>query len=122
MKRVVYLLLLIPLISRAGGDVSVATHAALQAALQGGGLVRITTVNVISITNTITIAADTVLEGAPFGTLNANHMRRIFVVNSGVRFEARNIGFIKGLHNGGSQQSNGSTIGNPSFGGAVFAQ
>lgn len=59
----VILLMLLPLGFQAGGVVTTCTEAALRAAMAGGGMVTFACDGTITLSNTITIGADTVLDG-----------------------------------------------------------
>ncbi|HXP59191.1 MAG TPA: choice-of-anchor Q domain-containing protein [Dongiaceae bacterium] len=79
------------------GTVTNATQAALQAALNGGGTVKFATGGVITLTNTIIIAQDTVLDAAGFDvTISGGNAVRLFQVNSNVAFSANGLTLANG--------------------------
>lgn len=102
MKSVAAFLLLLPILSFGHGSVTNSTQGDLEAALEGGGLVRIETTNIFNLTNTINIVADTILEGFPYANLRANNTR-IFTVAPGIKFTIRNAKLENGFghHSGG---------------------
>jgi hypothetical protein len=71
--------------AHAGGVVTVCDEAHLLAALAGGGTVTFTCSGVITLTNTITIAADTTIDGSGQSvTISGNDAVRVFAVDSGI--------------------------------------
>jgi hypothetical protein len=73
---------LLPSPSHAGGVVAVCDEAHLLAALAGGGTVTFACSGVITLTNTITIAADTTIDGSGQEvTISGNDAVRVFTVN-----------------------------------------
>src|SRR5512137_2082927 len=73
-----------PTPAQAGGVVSVCDEAHLLAALAGGGTVTFSCSGTITLTATITIAADTIVDGSGQRvTISGNHTVRVFTVNSG---------------------------------------
>jgi len=71
--------------AHAGGVVSVCDEAHLRTALSGGGAVTFTCSGYIGLTNTITIAANTTIDGSgQLVTISGNSEARVFVVKSGV--------------------------------------
>ncbi len=71
--------------AHAGGVVTVCDEAHLLAALAGGGTVTFACSGTIVLTATITIAADTAVDGSGQSvTISGNNLVRVFAVNSGV--------------------------------------
>jgi hypothetical protein len=76
---------LLPSPAHAGGVVAVCDEAHLLAALAGGGTVTFACSGVITLSNTITIAADTTIDGAGQTVIiSGNNAVRVFTVNSRV--------------------------------------
>ena len=121
-------LLLLPVAVWGHGDVTEATHARLRAAMEGGGLVRILTTNVITLTNAITISEDTTIEGILGAKISGGNTTRIFVISTGVTFRASDVAFIDGAHLAGTQYASGEnshmvpSTGLPAEGGAISAE
>jgi hypothetical protein len=92
--------------TRAEGTVSEGTTPALLQALLGGGLVRMTFTNTLTLETPILISADTTLEGAhPAGlqvTLSGGGQYRLFRVLPGIRFELRHCVLRDGLATNGA--------------------
>ena len=111
-----------------GGTVTNATPAALQAALNGGGTVTFAVAGVITLTNTIIIAQDTVLDAAGFDvTISGGNAVRLFQVDSNVAFSASGLTLANGNYVGangesaspGSPGQDGSGAGVLNLGGTV---
>ena len=99
------------------GTVTNATQAALQAALAGGGTVTFGVAGVITLTNTIIIAQDTVLDAAGFDvTINGGNAVRLFQVNSNVVLSVNGLT----LANGSVLGVNGTDGSPPQVGGDGF--
>ncbi len=101
--------------ARAEGTVTEGTTTALLQALLGGGTVRLTFTDTLTLEIPIVIAADTILEGAVDGdrlaTLSGGAVRRPFHVLPGIRFEIRNCVIREGLStNGGGLRNEGILI------------
>jgi hypothetical protein len=91
--RTIYILIVLVLLAvavpaapaQAGGVVTVCDEAHLLTALAGGGTVTFTCSGTIVLTATITIAADTAVDGSGQSvTISGNNLVRVFAVNSGV--------------------------------------
>ena len=84
--RLVLLTLAVPAApAYGGGVVSVCDEAHLLAALAGGGTVTFSCSGTITLTATITIAADTTIDGSGQNvTISGNHAVPVFYVSSGV--------------------------------------
>lgn len=124
----------------AEGTVTTCDEASLRAALAGGGAVTFACDGTIVLTNTITIATNTVLDASGRSVvISGNHVVRVFSVNGGMNFTLRNLtvadGFVgtgRGFANGAGLLSAGNTrlidctftnnrvIGTPGFGGAIY--
>jgi hypothetical protein len=75
---------LLPSPAHAGGVVAVCDEAHLLAALAGGGTVTFACSGTITLSNTITIAADTTIDGSGQEiTISGNDAVRVFTVNAG---------------------------------------
>lgn len=118
----------------AGGLVNPCTDAGLRAALAGGGVVTFDCDGVIVLTNTLTISANTQLDGTGRQVvLSGGGSVRPFVVQPGVQFTLRNVtvadgfgaGQAGGLLNSGHTRlfdctfSNNLALGTPGTGGAI---
>ncbi len=81
----------------AGGTVTTPTQDALQNALNGGGTVVFACNGPVPLTNTITIAEDTLIDASGFDvTISGGNAVRLFQVNANVRFECRGLTFADG--------------------------
>jgi predicted outer membrane repeat protein len=109
-------LALLPAPAHAGGVVAVCDEAHLLAALAGGGTVTFACSGVIMLTNTITIAADTTIDGsAQDVTISGNNAVRVFTLNSEVRFNLNALTIANGAvgdyeAGGGISMRNGTLI------------
>src|SRR6185369_12028404 len=92
-------------------------QASLEAALAGGGFVGFACTGVIVLTNTISITADTVMNGSRV-TISGNDQVRLFTVGSNVSFTIINLGLTHG--NDVGAPSTAQTPGGSGYGGAVF--
>lgn len=104
-----------PVDARGEGTVTEATTTALLQALLGGGTVRLTFPETLTLEIPILIAADTLVEGAVDGgrlaTLSGGTARRPFHVLPGIRFEIRNCVIREGLStNGGGVRNDGILV------------
>ncbi len=78
-----------------------ATQADLQAALNGGGTVVFGTGGTITLTNTLTIAQDTVIDANGFAvTISGGNAVRLFEVNSNVAFSVNGLTLANGYNVG----------------------
>src|SRR5436190_20562726 len=76
----------------ASGVVTNCTEADVRAALEGGGAVTFACDGTITLTNTLTIATNTVLDASGrLVVLSGGGVLRPFVVNSGVQFMLKNV-------------------------------
>jgi hypothetical protein len=76
---------LLPPPAHAGGVVAVCDEAHLLAALAGGGTVTFACSGVITLSNTVTIAANTTIDGSGQTVIiSGNNAVRVFMVNTGV--------------------------------------
>ncbi len=81
-------------------------QAHLESALAGGGTVTFDCDGTITLSNTITIAADTVLDASGRAvTISGNGAVRVFQVNTGVTFTAIHLTVADGFHMGPSAVS-----------------
>ena len=106
------------------GTVTNATQADLQAALNGGGTVTFAVGGVFTLTNTIIIAQDTVLDAAGFDvTISGGNAVRLFQVNSNVAFSVNGLTLANGRAVGtnGVDGLNGAPteVGQDGFGGGI---
>ena len=92
-----------------GGVVTNATQADLQAALNGGGTVTFGVAGVTTLTNTIIITQDTVLDAAGFDvTISGGNAVRLFQVNSNVAFSVNGLTLADGQYIGATGASAGA--------------
>jgi hypothetical protein len=127
--------LLIPPLTTPGATVNVCDDASLRAALATGGTVTFGCDGVIQLTNTLTVAANTGIDGSGRNViLSGGGAVRVFSVNSGVQFTLTRITVADSFGNlqGGALLNNGSThltectfsnniaLGSPAFGGAIY--
>lgn len=99
-----------PTPAHAGGVVSVCDEASLLAALADGGMVTFSCSGTIILTTTITIAADTTIDGSgQTVTISGNHAVRVFTVNGGVTLNLNQLTIANGstTSNGGGILNNG---------------
>jgi hypothetical protein len=90
-------LLVLPLRAQAGGVVTTCTEAALRAAMSGGGSVTFACDGLITLSNTITIIANTVLDAAGHQiTISGGNAVRAFCVNTNVAFSLAHLTITKG--------------------------
>ena len=91
----------------AGGTVTNLTQAALQAALTGGGTVLFGVSGTLPLTNTLTIAQDTVLDAHGFAvTISGGGAVRLFQVATNVTFTVNGLTLANGRFVG----ANGRTV------------
>lgn len=102
---------------RAGGVVSACDQAGLESALSGGGSVTFACDGTITLSNTITISEDSLLDGSGHAvTLSGNNVMRILYVNPGVRLTLVQLTIANGF-----QASTNSNCGGGIFnGGGIF--
>jgi predicted outer membrane repeat protein len=124
--RVLFLVLLAlvaasaPTPAHAGGVVSVCDEAHLLAALTSGGAVTFSCSGTIILTATISITADTTIDGSGQNvTISGNHVVRVFTVNSGSALNLNRLTIADGsadrgggIYNGGTLNVNDSTFAN----------
>ena len=115
---------LLPSPAQAGGVVTVCDEAHLLAALAGGGTVTFACSGVITLTNTIMIAADTTIDGSGQDvTISGNDAVRVLAVNSGVTFNLNALTIAHGAvgdyeAGGGISMRDGTlTVSNSTFAG-----
>ncbi len=109
--------------AHAGGAVTVCDEAHLKTALASGGTVTFSCSGTIILTSTITIAANTTIDGVgQTVTISGNHAVRIFVLNSGISLSLSNLtvayGYVTGPdQDGGAISSSGGllTVNNTTF-------
>jgi len=77
---------------RAGGAVSVCDEGHLLAALSGGGTVTFTCSGIVTLTNPITVAANTTVDGSGQAvTISGNNAVQVFHVDSGVTLNLKGL-------------------------------
>ncbi len=107
--------------AHAGGVVSVCDEAHLLAALAGGGTVTFSCSGTIILTATITITANTTVDGSgQIVTISGNNAVRVFRVNSGVTLNVNRVTVANGhagSDGGGIYNSGTLTVSNTSFSG-----
>jgi predicted outer membrane repeat protein len=106
----VALLLVLPLGAQAGGVVTTCTEAALRAAVAGGGTVIFACDGTITLSNTIAISADTVLDGAGHEvTLSGGGLVRVLSGGAGVTLTLLSLSIADGksTDGGGGVYSSG---------------
>ena len=109
-------------VARGAGTVTNATQAALQAALNSGGTVTFGVGGVITLTNTIIITQDTVLDAAGLAvTISGGNAVRLFQVATGVTFSVYSLTLANGQYTGANGQYTGAN-GQDGFGAAIFNQ
>ncbi|HSN78043.1 MAG TPA: right-handed parallel beta-helix repeat-containing protein [Anaerolineae bacterium] len=112
-------LALLPSPAHAGGVVTVCDEAHLLAALAGGGTVTFACSGTIVLTDTITIASTTTIDGGGQDiTISGNNAVRVFAVNSGVTFNVNKLTIANGESGagGGIGMSSGAlTVSNSTF-------
>ena len=93
----------------------------LNAAIQGGGTVTFAVDGTITLTNTIVVSNNVVLDGAGHSvTISGGSNVEIFILPPKINFVLRNLTLANGLTNGGVRFVNGE-YGEPSYGGAIYA-
>src|SRR5262245_20330422 len=91
-------LILHPMVTHAGGVVNNCTEADLRAALAGGGTVTFACDGVIPLTNTLTIAANTVLDASGRNiVISGAGTVRPFVVNGGIQLTLKKVTVADGF-------------------------
>jgi hypothetical protein len=107
-----------------GGTVTNATQADLQAALNGGGTVLFGVSGTIILTNTLTIAQDTVIDASGYAlTISGGNAVRLFQVNSNVAFSLRGLTLANGRFvgaNGADGTPTPPQAGQDGFGGGIL--
>src|ERR1043166_2390375 len=108
------------------GVVNPCTDANLRAALNGGGAVTFDCDGTIILTSTLVVDHDSVLDGTGHNVIiSGNKGVRLFQVNAGITFIARNLTMADGMHQGlknntyGGPGSNGFGAGILNLGGTV---
>ncbi len=101
--------------AHAAGAVTVCDEAHLKTALAGGGTVTFSCSGTVVLTSTITIAANTTIDGAgQTVTISGNHAVRVFVLNSGISLSLNNLmvayGTVAGTDDGGGILSSGGLL------------
>jgi hypothetical protein len=108
-----------------GGTVTNATQADLQAALNGGGTVVFGTGGTITLTNTLIIAQDTVIEANGYAvTISGGNAVRLFQVNSKVAFSVSGLTLANGRFVGANGADGAPTppqVGQDGFGGGILS-
>jgi predicted outer membrane repeat protein len=85
----------------AGGIISICDQAHTLAALAGGGTVTFSCSGTITLTNTVTIAANTTIDGSGQNvTIRGNHAIRPFLVNSGSTLNLNRLAVANGMSGG----------------------
>jgi hypothetical protein len=101
-RGVVALLLLLPVASWGGGVVTSCTEPLLRAAMAGGGTVTFACDGTFTLSNTIVIGTNTVLDGTGHHvTISGGDAVRVFSVATNVSFEVINLTIAHGLAGGG---------------------
>jgi Chlamydia polymorphic membrane protein (Chlamydia_PMP) repeat len=103
-----------PLPAQAGGVVSVCDENNLKSALSGGGTVTFSCSGIITLTSTITIAANTTIDGSGQNVLiSGNKATKPFYLNSGIALTLIKLTVVNGrdgAHGGGAIFNNGGTL------------
>ena len=96
------------------------SETALRGAIVKGGWVRFCCNGTITLSNTITISNDVVLDATGFSVaISGNNAVRLFTVNSGVNFYLTNLWLINGLYRGTNGPDSGGR-GEIAEGGAIL--
>lgn len=127
---------MIPRPAWAGGVVTGNTDAELRAALAGGGTVTFAFDGTIPLTNTLTIASDTVIDGTGHNVaISGGGAVRILWVNNGANLTLKHVAVLNGYDSGDSGAglynlgtaiiadctfSNNVVANGPVFGGAIL--
>ena len=92
--------------------VTICSEAALRAAMAGGGTVTFACDGTITLSNTISISANTVLDGSGHQiTISGNHAVRVFYVNTNVTLTLLNLTIANGYStNGGAIYNDGGNV------------
>jgi hypothetical protein len=102
---------LLPSPAHAGGVVTVCDEAHLLAALAGGGTVTFACSGVITLSNTITIAADATIDGTGHVVIiSGNNAVRVFTVNAGATLNLSGLTIANGRADAGGGVSNSGTL------------
>src|SRR5215471_16539908 len=106
------------------GIISNPTQADLEAALAGGGTATFACSGTIVLTNTITISADTILDGDGYAmTISGGNSVRIFQVAPGVNFWVKSLTLSDGRVVGANGADGAPpSPGEDAFAGAIFSQ
>lgn len=89
--------LIIPQAVFGAGTVTNCTQAELEAALVGGGTVRFGSSGTVTLTNTLIIAEDTLLDASGYAvTISGGNAVRLFRVNTNVKFEVKGLTLADG--------------------------
>src|SRR5450759_4051405 len=95
----------------AAGVVTNYTETNLRAAMAGGGTVTFACDGTITLSNTITISADTILDGSGHQiTISGNNSVRVFHVNNDVSFTAMNLTIANGRSTDGAGILNSGSV------------
>ena len=104
----------------AGGVVNPCTDANLRAALNGGGTVTFGCDGTITLTTTLAIDDDSILDGTGHNvTISGNKSVRLFQVSTGITFTAKALTMSDGLHQGPRPSTIGGPAGN-GFGAGIL--
>jgi hypothetical protein len=109
--------------AQAGGVVMNCTEANLRSALLGGGTVTFACDGTVTLTSTLTVYQNTVLDGSGHNVvLSGGSEVRIFNVNLGVQLTLVNLVLANGRHVGSNAVSSPALNlpGEPAFGGAIY--
>src|SRR5204862_36990 len=89
--------------ARAGGVVTEPNEGSLRAALAGGGTVTFAMDGTITLSSTLIITNDTVVDGSGHAvTISGNNSVRILQVSSGVQLNLQNLTIANGRTNAGA--------------------
>jgi hypothetical protein len=102
-RRVVALLLFLPVAAWAGGVVTNCTEADLRTAMDGGGLVTFACDGTITLSSSITNDLDVTLDGTGHqATISGGNAVRVFLVNTNATLTIRNLTIANGYASGGA--------------------
>src|ERR1039457_3877799 len=108
---------------RAGGTVTSCTEASLRAAMAGGGTVTFACDGTITLTNTLSTAVNTLLDGSGHQiTISGNHAVPLFYVGTDVTLTLSNLTIADG-YSVGAFATSGAGPGDPALvgrGGAIY--
>src|SRR5688572_5959386 len=113
-------LLLFSASSIRAATVTVCDEPSLRSALAGGGTILFDCNGTITLSNTLTIAADTVLDGNGHGVvISGNNAVRVFYINPSVQFTVRNLTIANGAVFGTNAVAPGAA-GEDAFGAGIY--